>query len=299
MSRRDPVPFGGLATLTGPTVSLLLRQIRDALRAAPIDNPDLDARIILGHVLGTDLTGLVRAGDLLVEPVTIETALAAVRRRLSGEPVARILGLREFWGLAFTLSEATLVPRPDTETVVEVALSNINRRAAFVLADLGTGSGAILAAVLSECPNAFGVAVDISLEALSTARGNLDRFGLTDRAGFVLASFADALALGRFDLIVSNPPYIESDAISGLMPEVADHEPRLALDGGPDGLDAYRRIAGPALAALKVGGRIILEVGWRQSEAVVAILRATGFHASKIVPDLAGNPRVVTALKPF
>lgn len=299
MSRRDPVPFGGLATLTGPTVSLLLRQIRDALRAAPIDNPDLDARIILGHVLGTDLTGLVRAGDLLVEPVTIETALAAVRRRLSGEPVARILGLREFWGLAFTLSEATLVPRPDTETVVEVALSNINHRAAFVLADLGTGSGAILAAILSECPNAFGVAVDISLEALSTARGNLDRFGLTDRSGFVLASFADALALGRFDLIVSNPPYIESDAISGLMPEVADHEPRLALDGGPDGLDAYRRIAGPALAALKVGGRIILEVGWRQSEAVVAILRATGFNASKIVPDLAGNPRVVTALKPF
>jgi release factor glutamine methyltransferase len=266
-----------------------------------IDSAELDARILVGAVLGLDLTGVIAAANRRLASEDATRLEDFARRRLTGEPVARILGTREFWGLPLKLSAATLVPRPDTETVVELALEML--RAAprlghpLSIADIGTGSGAILLALLSESSDAFGVGTDISEDALQTAHRNAVDLGLADRAGFVACDYAAALS-GPFDLIVSNPPYIRSAEIAGLAAEVRDHDPRAALDGGPDGLDAYRALIPQAATRLAPAGVLVVEAGQGQSTDIEGFMTAAGLTLP--VPakaDLAGIRRAVVGRK--
>ena len=268
-----------------------------------IDTPALDARVLLKSVTGLTLEGLISGGR---EPLPLAQAVRFseyVNRRLSGEPVSRIRGSREFYGRDFHIDPHTLDPRPDTETLIEAALAtaarqDMNERPLQVL-DLGTGSGCILVTLLAELPDAVGTGVDISPSALACAEGNARRLGVARRARFVAADWFEGLT-GRFDLIVSNPPYIESAEITALAPEVARHDPRAALDGGPDGLDAYRRIAEKAADFLAPGGHLLVEIGPTQPQAVADLFRAAGLVLERepVVFDLAGRPRCIHAQSP-
>jgi release factor glutamine methyltransferase len=271
------------------------------LRAQGHESAELDARLLTGAVLGLDLTGLISAAARRLSGGEATRLDNFARRRLAGEPVARIVGVKEFWGLPLSLTAATLVPRPDTETVVEAALDIL--RAEYPddyplrIADIGTGSGAILLALLSERPGAFGIGTDISEAALRTAKANASQLGLAPRAAFVACDYVAALS-GGFDLIVSNPPYVRSGDIDALAAEVRDHDPRRALDGGADGLDAYRRIAPEAARLLAPRGSLVLEVGHDQSSAVEGLLAKAGLSlpgAPKA--DLAGIRRAVMGRK--
>jgi release factor glutamine methyltransferase len=282
----------------GQTVEAARRALTARLRSAGIDSAELDARTLTGSVLGLDLTGMIAAAARILTDDEAERLEDVARRRIAGEPVARILGLKEFWGLPLRLSPATLVPRPDTETVVEAALEILRAETKgdypLRIADLGTGSGAILLALLSELPDAFGVGTDISVPALRTARDNARQLGLAARAAFVACDYAAALS-GPFDLIVSNPPYIRSAQIASLEAEVRDHDPHPALDGGFDGLAAYRLIAPQASRLLAPGGALVMEVGHGQSGDVRGVLTAAGLTpAGPPKSDLAGIPRAVT-----
>ncbi|MDK9698019.1 MAG: peptide chain release factor N(5)-glutamine methyltransferase [Siculibacillus sp.] len=240
-------------------------------------------------------TGLTLGGDRPIEAASADRLAAAAARRLAGEPVQRIVGSAGFFGRDFALTPATLVPRPDTETLVEAVLAAFPPGETFLFADLGVGSGAILVTLLAERPAAIGVATDLSVEALATARANAAALGVADRAHFVRASYARALAPGRFDAIVSNPPYIAGAEIETLDEEVRRHDPRLALDGGTDGLDAYRALVPEAVAALRPDGLLALEIGWRQAAEVAALIGTNGFERIATLPDLAGRDRVITA----
>jgi release factor glutamine methyltransferase len=279
------------------SVAQARRALADAFRQAGLDSPELDARLLTGHALGLDHTELtIESGrGLGDEAARALAALAA--RRLDREPVARILGVKEFWGLPLRLNDATLVPRPETETVVEAALAAIDRDGprtrALRIADLGTGSGALLIALLSELPNASGIGTDISREALGAARDNAGRLGIASRAAFAACDFGAALS-GHFDLVVSNPPYVASGDIATLAPEVR-HDPRRALDGGADALACYRTIAGQAPKLLKPAGHLVVELGIGQEPAVAALFRAAGLASSAARHDLAGIPRALHA----
>ncbi len=262
----------------------------DALAARGIETAVLDARILVEEALGVTATDLALRG---AEPVGREGAErlgSFLARRAAGEPVARIIGAWEFWGLPFGLSPETLVPRPDTETLVEAALG-LRPDGPHRLADLGTGSGCILVALLTEWPSAFGVGLDRSPGALRTAQANAARNGVADRAAFVVGDWAASLA-GPFDLVVANPPYIASHVIAGLSGEVRDHDPRLALDGGPDGLDAYRIILAQVPPLLRPGGHLLVEIGYDQEAALRGLATVHGLGA-EVRRDLAGHPRVV------
>ncbi len=267
-------------------------------KSGGIDSAELDARMLVGAILGLDLTGTITAaGRLLTTDEFVHLEQFAIRR-LAGEPVARIIGNREFWGLPLQLSAATLVPRPDTETVVELALQILRTDEPadrpLRIADLGTGSGAILLALLSELSNAQGFGTDISEEALLVARGNAERLGLSDRATFIACDYATGLS-GPFDLIASNPPYIRSADIAGLATEVRDHDPRAALDGGADGLDAYRTLIPQAAGLLAPGGALVVEAGQGQSGQIEALMTAAGLTTSSAPrADLAGVLRAVS-----
>jgi release factor glutamine methyltransferase len=286
--------------LTGHSIESARRALTARLRSAGLDEAGLDARILLGAVLSLDLTGLIsQAARPLTEAEASQLAHYA-QRRIAGEPVARILGMREFWGLPFRLSEATLVPRPDTETVVERALEMFREQSLSHpprIADIGTGSGAILLALLHEIPDAFGVGTDLSLTALDTAKGNAAALGLADRAAFVACSYASALR-GPFDLIVSNPPYIPAGEIPKLSIEVREHDPHLALDGGNDGYDAYRALIPQAAERLVPGGALIVEAGQGQAGDIQALMAAAALSIDRPPrADLAGIPRAVSARK--
>ena len=293
--------MSGGGNLTGQSVDQARRALTATLKANGIESPELDARLLAGAALDLDLTGLMRAGERVLTPAESEKIDAFARRRISGEPVARILGHKEFWGLSLAVSPATLIPRPDTETLIEAALDILRRdhaaHQAVRIADIGTGSGAILLALLSELRGATGVGTDISHEALATARHNAARLGLEDRASFIECDYASALS-GEFDVIVSNPPYIPSSEIRGLAIEVRDHDPHLALDGGADGLEAYRAIAPAAFHLLAPGGALIFEVGQGQDGDVNRIMAAVGFAADQPPKaDLSGVNRVVVGRK--
>jgi release factor glutamine methyltransferase len=286
-------------TPAGQTVDIARRALTACFRSAGVESPELDARLLVGAALKLDLAGLVTAANRKLTPDESNALEAFAARRLNGEPVARILGQKEFWSLPLKLSAETLVPRPDTETVVELALEIV--RAApprpLRIADLGTGTGAILLALLHELPAAFGVGTDISLEALRTARRNAADLGLASRAAFVACNYAAALA-GPFDLIVSNPPYVRSADIAGLGPEVRDHDPLTALDGGADGLDAYRALVPQAVELLAPGGALVVEGGKDQSGPIEALMTAAGLRAQNPVKaDLAGIFRAIAGLK--
>jgi release factor glutamine methyltransferase len=288
-------------SFAGQTVETARRKLAARLKSSAIDSAELDARMLVGAALGVDLTGVIAAAS---RPLTSDEAIRLedfVSRRLSGEPIARILGLKEFWGMPLKLSAATLVPRPDTETVVELALEMLraapDRGRRFRIADIGTGSGAILLALLSELPDADGFGTDISVAALRTASTNAARLGFAPRAMFVACDYAAALS-GRFDLIVSNPPYIRSAEIAGLAIEVRDHDPHRALDGGTDGLDAYRALVPQAAQLLARGGALIVEVGHGQSEEIEGLMTAAGLTVERPPKaDLAGIRRAVAGRK--
>ena len=279
------------------------RDIRARLEAAGIETPELDARLLLGDVLQLNLTGLIAAAARTLNADEAAALESRVQRRIDGEPIARILGHKEFWGLSFALSPATLVPRPDTETIVEAALDILKQDGrlndALHIADIGTGSGAILLALLSELPNAQGIGTDINPDAIHTATRNAAALGLNGRARFIECNYADALH-GPFDLIVSNPPYIPSRDIDDLAIEVRAHDPRLALDGGPDGLDAYRVIAPAAVELLVPGGVVFLEIGQGQERDVARLTAGAGLDAEvSVKADLSGIPRAVIGRKPL
>jgi release factor glutamine methyltransferase len=266
-------------------------------RAAGIETAELDARVLVGHALGLDHTALAaRAGQVLA-PQQQSAIAALARRRLGDEPVARITGTKEFWTLRLRVNKATLVPRPETETVVEAALAALDKRGPrsrfWRIADLGTGSGAILLALLSELPNAFGIGTDISAAALAIARDNAKRTGVA-RAAFLVCDMASALA-GPFDLIVSNPPYVATGDIDQLPPEVRLFDPQDALDGGSDGLHCYRPLAATATRLLAQNASIVVELGKDQAEPVAAIFAAAGLAPASLHPDLNGVPRALVA----
>ncbi|WP_024516537.1 peptide chain release factor N(5)-glutamine methyltransferase [Bradyrhizobium sp. Tv2a-2] len=285
----------------GQTVDAARRALAARFDAANLGSPELDARLLLSAALKVDLTGLIASGTRQLTASEAGTVETFATRRLRGEPVSRILGEKEFWGLRFTLSAETLVPRPDTETVVELALQMLRDGPASGgttrILDIGTGTGAILLALLSERPEAFGVGTDISEGALATAGQNAAALGFASRAGFVACSYAAALK-GPFDLVVSNPPYIRSADIADLAEEVRAHDPLAALDGGADGLDAYRTLIPQAVQLLRDGGALVVEAGYDQSRQIEELMTA----ARLAVPcppkaDLAGIPRAVGGRK--
>jgi release factor glutamine methyltransferase len=279
------------------TVAQARRALTDAFRHAELDSPEIDARLLVGHALGLDHTALTieSARNLGNDAARALEGLAA--RRLNREPIARILGVKEFWGLPLRLNDDTLVPRPETETVVEAALAAIDgagpRDRALRIADLGTGSGALLIALLTELQNATGIGTDVSAEALAAAHDNADRLGIAGRAEFTICDFGATLA-GTFDLVVSNPPYVASADINTLSPEVR-RDPHRALDGGLDGLDCYRTIAGQVRRLLKPDGDLVVELGIGQEPAVATLFRTAGLWLSPARSDLSGTPRALHA----
>ena len=263
-----------------------LRHGAALLAAAGVDNPRLDARLLLGQAYGLSREALLRDPGRSVDPAPFDALLA---RRAAREPLALILGHQEFWSLPFAVSPATLIPRADSETVIEAALAAVpDREGVRRVLDLGTGTGCLLLAALTEFPAAWGVGVDRAPEAAALAARNAAALGLSGRAAFLCGDWNAALS-GRFDLVLSNPPYIPGGDIAGLMPEVARYEPVRALDGGADGLDAYRRILAALPRLLAPGGVAVLEVGAGQAEPVAALAgRAVAVRA-----DLGGIPRAV------
>lgn len=287
---------------TNLTVETARRQLALAFKAAELETPELDARLLVGTVMQLDLTGMTRAAQRLLLEDEASRLAALAERRLKHEPVARILGEKEFWGLTLSLSADTLVPRADTETVVEAALELVRSAGdptePLHIADIGTGSGAILLALLHELPAATGVGTDISPGALRIAKANAERLGLESRATFVECDYCEKLA-GPFDLIVSNPPYVVRKEIDALAREVRDYDPRRALDGGSDGLVAYRAMSRDIASLLDPGGAFALEVGQGQADDVAELMRLAGLHTLRPHRhDLSGIPRVVWGRKP-
>ncbi len=271
----------------------LLKTAAERLRMAKVDSPDLDARVLVKYALRLSDAELIAAQDECASPEGAVALESMVARRAAGEPVARILGHKEFWGLRFELSVDTLVPRPETETLVDAAIAAFGRAEPLRVLDLGTGTGCLLLAVLHEFPEASGLGLDLAEGAVATARRNAKASGLGDRAGFAISDW-DAAAEGQFDLIVSNPPYIPRAEIEELQPEVRIHDPSLALDGGPDGLDAYRALADVAVRRLTPSGTMILELGQGQEADVAAIMAQAGLAvAGPARCDLAGIPRAL------
>jgi release factor glutamine methyltransferase len=285
----------------GATIAAVRRAIARRFREQAFDTPDLDARVIVSHVLGLDHTGLTRESDRALGPRALAGIEALTVRRLAGEPVARLVGVKEFWSLPFAVTPAVLVPRPETETVVETALARLDaagmRERPLRIADLGTGSGAILLALLHEMPLARGTGTDCSVAAIETARENAQRLGFSDRAAFVACDFGAALG-GGLDLVVANPPYVATAEVATLPREVRNFDPMSALDGGADGLAAYRAITADAGRLLASGACLVLEVGAGQADAVSALAAAAGLTAIAATADLAGIRRVVSARYP-
>jgi release factor glutamine methyltransferase len=273
-----------------------LRFARDRLTVPYIDDPALEARMIVEHFSGTSRADAISSPDRPIPAEALAATDAALRRRLAHEPVHRIFGHREFYGLDLMLSPETLEPRPDTETLVEAMLPFVRecvaRKGECRILDLGTGTGAIALALLSVAEQAVATGVDISEGALDTAAGNAARHGLADRFT-PLRSDWFANIFGRFDAIVSNPPYIPTKHIDSLQADVRNFDPLTALDGGEDGLEAYRRISDGASRCLAAGGTIGVEIGYDQKDAVTAIFHRAGYRLANYVRDLAGNDRVL------
>jgi release factor glutamine methyltransferase len=281
-----------------------LRDTAVALTAAGIDNARFEARLLLAQASGFTIEQLVARGTDEVPTNVVETARALTARRVRREPMAYILGEREFWGLPFKVSRAVLVPRPDSETLIEAVLSLMpDRSRPWRILDLGLGSGCLLLTLLREYPLAQGVGLEASAEALAMAQENAEALGVADRARLIAGDWrqpgwVDTLVQARggpFDLVVSNPPYIPSAAVPKLMPEVSSFEPRLALDGGADGFDAYHTIiaAGPRLVT--AGGFMAVEVGESQAPEITGLFAAAGLSPRAPWKDLGGIDRVVTA----
>lgn len=272
------------------TLGDLLRTTTRDLAAAGIELPALEARLLVGHVLALSREDLLAQSGGRVGPACVRAVRHLAARRGRDEPLAYIVGEREFWSLPFAVTPDVLIPRPDSETVVETALRFVDVERPLRILELGTGSGCLLLALLNECRRASGIGVDLSGQALGVARGNASRLDLGGRSAFVCADWGSALR-GRFDLVVSNPPYVDEHGFHCLEPTVRSHEPALALRGGTDGLDAYRLIASDLPRLLVPGGVAVVEMGAGQGESVAGLLAASGLKAIAFGRDLAGRDR--------
>jgi release factor glutamine methyltransferase len=282
------------------TYDALLRDAAVALTAAGIDNARFEARLLLAHAARVPIERLIAHGSEIAPPAVAEVLRGLTARRIRREPMAYIVGEREFWGLPFKVSPAVLVPRPDSETLIEAALALMpGRTEPWRIVDLGVGSGCLLLTLLREFPNASGVGMDTSAAALAVAEANAEALGVVARVRLVSGDWRRPGWAGRlggpFDLLVSNPPYVETAAVGGLMPDVAQFEPRLALDGGGDGLAAYRAIAGEAAGLVVPAGRVLIEAGQGQAPEISSLFSAAGFSVGVPWRDLGGIDRIVPA----
>lgn len=275
----------------GETRAAALSAAGRRLQAAGVGTPRLDAAVLMQHALGVSRESLLAGRDLPLGAGEVRRLARLVRRRAAREPLAYLTGRREFWSLDFAVDPSTLVPRPESETLVEAVLAHAAGLAARPrLLDLGTGSGCLLIALLSELPDAVGLGVDVSAAALSLARANAERHGLAARAVFVATDWGAPLA-GRFDTIVCNPPYVAAGILDSLAPEIARHEPRATLDGGADGYACYRRLAPEMARLLAAQGIAALELGAGMADGVAALFRAAGLVEIVRRRDLAGVER--------
>ncbi|HTV67289.1 MAG TPA: peptide chain release factor N(5)-glutamine methyltransferase [Rhizobiaceae bacterium] len=285
MAERQPV-----------TLALLLAEVKSRLSDIGIDDPALEARMIVEHYSGTTRTDAIARPDLPISDDAASNIRAALERRLRGEPVHRIFGFRDFHGVRLKLSAETLEPRPDTETLVDAVLPHLRETVRTTgscrILDLGTGTGAVAIALLHAVSQATGVATDISEDALATAAENARMAGIGSRLTFSRSDWFKKKS-GRFHAIVSNPPYITTSDIAGLDREVRDFDPHRALDGGPDGLDAYRAIAVGSASHLEENGIVALEIGHTQKDAVTRVFAQAGFQPGGVFRDLAGTERVL------
>ena len=279
----------------GATAAQAKRRAQAVLAAAGVTNAPLDARLLVQAACKVNDTDMVAHGDMPFGRMAAFQLSRLLARRMAGEPVSRILGRREFWGMAFTVTPDTLDPRPDTETLVEAALAWARARGGPIrILDLGTGSGCILIALLKELPGATGIGIDISEGALTAARENAVRNGVADRAELRCGSWFAPLANGEsFDLIVSNPPYIAESDMESLAIEVKNHDPRQALTDGKDGFEAYKTIYPQLHSHLTIDGMAFLEMGYTQSAHMARLIEDAGATLEKIIKDLAGHERVV------
>ncbi len=293
--------------MSGDSLGEALNAAAARLEAAGIESARLDARLLAAHALGWDAAKIVAEKDFLPDAEQRRILDALIARREAREPVAVITGRCEFWSLDFIVSADVLIPRPDSETIIEAALAAVkDNESALRILDLGTGSGCLLLALLSELPGASGLGVDISEAALSVAAANAKNLGLGGRAEFEVSDWGENVTQGmsggmpggisgRFDIILANPPYIADGEFATLEPDVARFEPRLALAGGDDGLDCYRLLAPILGALLAPGGRAFVEIGATQADAVAALLKARDLRICQVLNDLAGRPRVIEA----
>jgi len=285
----DPRTGLDLGDYADNQLEAVLREATTRLKAAGIAGARGDARSLIAEALNLSRADLFLEASRTVSSDELTSIEAMIDRRARREPVARILGHREFWGLEIQLSEATLEPRPDSEIVVEAVLNAFATRLQEPLRilDLGTGSGCLLLALLSEMPNAQGTGLDLAPLAVETAAGNAERLGLGKRASFMVSDWGAVLEPGRrFDVIISNPPYIADDVLASLAPEVREHDPYLALSGGADGLEAYRKLAPLLGAHLAENGLAALEIGYDQGESLPALMRENGLEADAPLADL-------------
>jgi len=277
-------------------LAVLLAEASTLLAQAGIADARLDARLLVQQFSDTTQADAIGRPDLTLGVETLAAVRQAIARRANGEPVHRIIGFREFYGLKLFLSAATLEPRPDTETLVDAVVPILRQLAARSgvarLLDLGTGTGAIALALLVQVPEATAVGIDISADALATAERNARENGLSERFEAVRSDWFSEIR-GAFDVIVANPPYIRTEELKTLQREVFEHDPATALDGGADGLVAYRTIAGQAVNHLVVGGRLAVEIGHTQKEEVARLFEAQGWRLTEARRDLAGRDRVL------
>ncbi len=280
----------------GARVDAVLRAATTRLAEAGVEEPRRDAVVLLNHATGLTREQVLRDPDQTLPAASCAAFAEAIARRCGREPVSRIVGSREFWSLSFELGPDTLDPRPDSEVLVEAAAAFAaeHGRATDAL-DLGTGTGCLLLALLHERPGLHGVGIDRSAGAVEVARRNASRLGLASRAAFAVGDWTDAIADRAVDIILTNPPYIEREQIERLSPEVGANDPRLALDGGLDGLDAYRALAVDLARVIRPGGRAFIEIGAGQADAVRHVLDAHGVKTLEIRRDLAGHDRCLVA----
>ncbi|HZN06691.1 MAG TPA: peptide chain release factor N(5)-glutamine methyltransferase [Pyrinomonadaceae bacterium] len=279
------------------SISDLLREASQALRDAGVPEARREAGSLLSHVIGKDRTFLISHAEDIVAGDDLARFREAVARRASGEPLQYITGVQDFYGREFRVTTDVLIPRPETELLVEAALEVIAHKPAPLICDVGTGSGCIAITLVCERTDARAVAVDVSAPALAVAEDNSRRHGVSDRMRFTISDCFESVDRTAFDLVVSNPPYVAAAALSGLQREVRDHEPLVALSSGADGLDVIRRLLRDAPAFLKTDGYLIMEIGFDQGEKVQRLINENLWRLDEIRPDLQGIPRIVLVQK--
>ena len=270
---------------------------KDRLKSLQLDQPAIDARLLLEVAADVTRTDIITDPYRVLTEAQMATLEDFLNRRARREPVSHIIGRKGFWKILLQVNKNVLTPRPETEVIVDEVLKAFPEQISFNMLDLGVGSGTILLAVLAERPAGKGLGIDVSEEALAVARENAANLDLAGRVALMRGDWTNGLGDDSFDLVVSNPPYIATHVIETLEPEVRDHEPRLALDGGPDGLDAYRFLAGEILRVLKPGAMFAVEIGYDQSEAVETLFKEAGGQNVRTIKDLSVHDRVVIGTK--